>query len=116
MKTSTFIRVLTVILSGVMFASCSKAGQSEGAFDLPALVSKMEQGGWSYLETLGVPGKSEAETMLAAKTSRTVTAFWVTKGVREQKIYQQTDTLYAVIAHQKPEGDTFSVVFKRPKD
>lgn len=109
------LKLVAVTLFCMLLSACGDGAGASPEFNMEALNARMAETGWSYLETLGEPGKSEAETMLASKTSRTVTAFWVTSGVRDQKVYQQTDTLYAVVSHQKSNGDTFAIVFKQPK-
>lgn len=109
------LKILAATLVVMLLNACDDGASASPRFSVETLNAKMAESGWSYLETLGEPGESEAETVLASKTSRTVTAFWVTKGVREQKVYQQTDTLFTVVSHQKADGDTFAVVFKQPK-
>lgn len=89
--------------------------KTTSAFDIEKLNAEMKAEGWSHHEILGTLGESIAETRLESETGRSITAFWVANGKRNEKVYQQTNFNFVVISVQKSDGDTFAVVFNKAR-
>lgn len=108
--------IIAIIAIGLLLAGCSfSADDKQSEVNTSSLRAELEKEGWVYLETLGSPGPWIAETRLASPTARTVTAYWVENGSREQKIYTQTESLYNVVSLQKANNDVFALVFRRSR-
>ena len=72
--------------------------------------------GWSYVETFGASAADATyASHMSSPTARLLTAFASDSGVRTNKIYAQTNGLYLVVSMQRPSGDTFALVFTKPK-
>ena len=74
----------------------------------------MNRQGWSYHETLGVPGKPVGEIWFSAK-SKTLTVKWRERGEIKIKEFGQSEHWYAVVACEKDDGDSFAVMFRKSK-
>lgn len=102
----------------LLLCGCSPA-RSGNQFDGSKLSAEMQRDGWLYVETLGSPGESVAETRFKSGRESgigtSVTAFWRTEGKLDQKEYKDSEYLYAVVSFQKANGDMFSVVFRRAR-
>jgi hypothetical protein len=73
-------------------------------------VQKWEQEGWQQEEILGAEGDFALTSFMKSDTARSLTAFWVTKGVQAQKQYVQNEKKYLILTFSKADGDSFAVV------
>ena len=104
------IKSLIILMLVGVLAGCSKWQRN-----LEADKAKMQQTGWTYLETLGVSGPWVADGWLDSPTARSVGVGWVVNAKQEQKKYPQDVFLYSAHIYTKANGDSFVVVFQKEK-
>jgi hypothetical protein len=108
----TFI-LLLALLSVV---GCNRAPHSTAALGLEQEKQRWTSQGWSFTETFGSGSADGAYVShMSSPTARSVTAFASASGTRTSKVYQQTNALYLVVSMLRPSGDTFALVFTKPK-
>src|SRR5882724_3740992 len=109
---------LLISLSVICFTfGC--AGHSSGVKSGVGVESEKQkwvQLGWSYVETVGAPADdAKYAYQLTSPTARTVTAFASSGNSSTSRSYDQRASLYLIVTMQRPGGDTFALVFERPK-
>jgi len=102
-----------IILS--LLACCNGCDSSHGnaASGWKDEVAKWKGEGWVQEETLGTTGEYAMSSFIKSDTSRSLTAFWVVKGVRSEKKYPQTEKKYLILTFSKSDGDSFAVVLSK---
>jgi hypothetical protein len=74
----------------------------------------MNRQGWSYHDTLGVPGKAVIESWFSAQ-SKKLTVKWRERGVVQVKELDQSEYWYKMVSCEKEDGDSFTVMFRKSK-
>jgi hypothetical protein len=110
--------ILLIALSVICFTfGC--ASQSSGVKSVSCVESEKQkwvQLGWRYLETVGTPaGDAKYAFQLTSPTARTVTAFASAGNSSTSRTFDQRASLCLIVTMQRPGGDTFALVFERPK-
>jgi PBP1b-binding outer membrane lipoprotein LpoB len=105
------------ILFGLVIVEMLLAGCSnQQASTVESEKQKWSREGWKYFETFGAPANDAVDvSQMSSTTARSVTAFASVSGVSTNHIYHQTNALYLVVTMQRPSGDTFALVFEKPK-
>jgi hypothetical protein len=110
MKNKLIILLSGLLLCGLTFGCSRHLSAIEGQ------KHQWTQEGWNYFETFGKPADDAVYTaQMDSSTARSVSAFASSGGVSTNRIYEQTNQLYLVVTMQRPNGDTFALVFERPK-
>jgi hypothetical protein len=109
-------QALILLIALLSVVGCNRAPQSPTASGLEQEKQRWTGEGWNLVETFG-SGSADAVyvTHMSSPTARSVTAFASAAGERTNKVYQQTSALYLVVSMQRPSGDTFALVFTKPK-
>jgi len=108
-----FAHIISVAALALILSGC---GGHQETFGISDEKKRWEAQGWTYFETFGRPAE---DTVLVfdgnADTANRVTAFARTDGILTNRVYAQSNSIYLVVAMQRPNGDTFSLVFTKPK-
>jgi hypothetical protein len=111
---SHHIQCLVLVL--LLAFGCGRKPQSPAASGTEQEKQRWIAQGWSYVEAFGTPSDDATyASHMSSPTARSVTAFASAAGGRTNKVYEQTSTLYLVVTMQRPSGDTFTLVFSKPK-
>lgn len=110
------MKLLVHCVSIAAFLLLLSCGQRQQTFGVDDEKKRWTAEGWTYFETLGVSAEDTVMvTHMSGKTAREVTAFARIDGILTNRVYAQTQSLYLVVAMQRPTGDYFALVFTKPK-
>ncbi len=106
--------LIVILLLAGLLCGCS-SGDKPWERNLDKDKKEMELSGWSYFETLGLPGdgKFTSEAEGGSRPGSSIVASWTDKGVLQKKEYVQTMYFHALHNYSKPDGDSFVLVFRR---
>jgi len=105
--------LLLLILS---LSGCGNDPQAPAVTNLEKERDRWAAEGWAFVETFGPATENAAYAFhLSSETAKSITAIASTSGVRTNKIYHQTNAVYLLVSMQDPSGDTFALVFSKPK-
>lgn len=107
------MNVIFMLIAAFLFSACGAEEVKESSFDTVVDVRKVE--GWSLHEILGEKGEGSYSAFALSETARAVRAFWVESGERKSKQYQQDEWIYLVLIFQKPDGDSYAAVMRKPR-
>jgi hypothetical protein len=103
---------LILVFAEMLLAGCS----NQQASTIENEKQRRSQEGWKNFETVGTPADDAIYvSQMSSTTARSVAAFASVRGVSTNHFYQQTNALYLVVTMQRPSGDTFALVFEKPK-
>jgi hypothetical protein len=101
-----------LVIAEMLLAGCS----NQQASTIENEKQRWTREGWKYFETFGAPANDAVYmSQMSSTTARSVAAFVSVSGVSTNHIYQQTNTLYLVVTMQRQSGDTFALIFEKPK-
>lgn len=108
-----FLILILLLATACFMPGCGKGPQTS---DVQAEKEIWRQQGWTYLETFGRPDDDAVEiTFMTSDTADKITAFACTNNVQVSRDYVQTNRIYLVASMGQTNGDTFSLVFTKPK-
>jgi hypothetical protein len=103
--------IFIVLLITVFVFGCSHHSST-----IEAQKQEWSQEGWKYLETFGHPADDAAySTFVDSKTADSLTAYAYSGNTSTNHIYEQTNALYLIVTMQRSNGDTFALIFEKPK-
>ena len=103
--------IFLVLLFTVFVFGCSHHSSA-----IEAQKQEWSQKGWKYLETFGTPADDAAyAAFVDSRTADSLTAYAYSGSTSTNHIYEQTNALYLVVTMQRPNGDTFDLIFEKPK-
>jgi hypothetical protein len=107
-------------LAATLFLGCNPSTQSEQSVkpihNIESEKQRWTAEGWSFLETFGdISTDGLYLGHMSSSTAQSITAFASHNGTRSEKAYAQTNALFLVVSMEKPSGDTFALIFTKPK-
>jgi hypothetical protein len=106
--------LIVILLLAGLLGGCS-SGDKPWERNLDKDKKEMEMSGWTYFETLGLPGdgKLTSEADGGARPGTSIVASWTDKGALQNKEYGQTTYFHTLHNYSKPDGDSFVLVFRK---
>ncbi len=114
-------RYIQILLLALLFlVGCDRNAKSGNPASVETGLAKEKRRwsaeGWSFLETVGTASTDGQYLIhMSSPTARNLTAHASSSGVRTNKVYVQTNALFLIVTMGQSSGDTFALVFTKPK-